>query len=62
MEEKVEQQEVQQGSAGQLTSYSLWSFAGTPGGLDIQVEHPPKVSLQVETAEMRVRSQEDQQG
>ena len=44
MEEQQEQQEVQQGSASQLTSYSILLLVGASGGVGIQVEHFPKVS------------------
>ena len=51
-----EQQEVQQDSAGQLSSYSLLPLIGAPGGLGIQVEHSPKVSPLVERARMDEKS------
>ena len=51
MEEQQEQEEVQQGTAGQLTSLIL-PLAGTTGGHDIQVENLPKVSPQVERTRM----------
>ena len=56
-----EQQEVQNGSTGKLTSYSILPLAGTSRGLGIQVEHSPKVSSQVERAQMDERSLEIQQ-
>ena len=56
MEEQQEQQEVQQGSAGQLTFYSILPLAGALEGFGIQVEHSPKVSPQVERARMDERS------
>ena len=39
-----EQQEVKQGNAGQLTSYSLLPLVGASGGLGIQVDHSSYVS------------------
>ena len=60
MEEQQEQEEVQQGAAGQLTSFIL-PLAGTTGGHDIQVENLPKVSPQVERTRMDDRGGEVQQ-
>ena len=60
MEEQQEQEEVQQGAAGQLTSLIL-PLVGTTGGHDIQVEHLPKVSPQVERTQIDDRGGEVQQ-
>ena len=60
MEEQQEQEEVQQGAAGQLTSLIL-PLAGTTGGHDIQVKHLPKVSPQVERTQMDDQGGEIQQ-
>ena len=60
MEEQQEQEEVQQGTAGQLTSFIL-PLAGTTGGHDIQMENLPKVSPQVERTRMDDRGGEVQQ-
>ena len=57
MEEQQEQEEVQQGAAGQLTSFIL-PLAGTTGGHDIQVENLPKVSPQVERTQTDDRGRE----
>ena len=56
-----EQQKIQQGSAGELTFYSILLLVDASRGLCIQVEHSPKVSPQVERARMVERSQEVQQ-
>ena len=60
MEEQQEQEEVQQGTPGQLTSLIL-PLASTTGGHDIQVENLPKVSPQVERTRTDDRGGEVQQ-
>ena len=42
------QQEVKQGSAGQLTSDLILSSVGASGRVTVQMEHQPKVPPQVE--------------